>query len=115
MSRAYQNHAKERERKVAVYGLPIFRDQSRMRRNQVWLVRATPLSAAILFAGISLWLGACQSPKTAKQQITDPNAVFAQGGAHEETGSTPARGGGHRNRGQTQPGQTQPQGTPAND
>jgi hypothetical protein len=93
---------KEGERKVAVYSLALFRDQSRMRRNHVWPVRATPLNAAILFAGITLCLGACQSPKTAKQQITDPNAVFAQGGAHEETGSTPARGGGRRSRVQTQ-------------
>jgi hypothetical protein len=102
MLRAYQNHAKERERKEAVYRLALFRDQSRMRRNQVWSVPATPLNAAILFAGITLCLGACQSPKTAKHQITDPNAVFAQGGAHEETGSTPARGGGRRNRVQNQ-------------
>jgi len=103
MLRAYQNHVKERERKVAVYSLALFRDQSRMRRNQVWPVPATLLNTAILFAGITLGVGACQSPKTAKQQFTDPNAVFAQGGAHEETGNTPsARGGGRRNRVQTQ-------------
>jgi len=88
--------------KVAVYSLAVFRDESLMRRNQLWSVRATPLNAAILFAGITLCLGACQSPKTAKRQFTDPNAVFAQGGAHEETGSTPGGGGGRRNRVQTQ-------------
>ncbi|HYY27937.1 MAG TPA: hypothetical protein VE860_08340 [Chthoniobacterales bacterium] len=105
MSRAYQNHAKERERKSAVYNVAFFRDQSCMRRKEV----------AILFAGITLCLGACQSPKTANKQYTDPNAVFAQGGAHEEAGSTPARGGGRRNRAQTQPGQTQSQQTGSTD
>ena len=48
----------------------------------------------------TLCFGACQSQKPA--QITDPNAVFAQGGAHAESSGTPTRGGGRRSRGQSQ-------------
>jgi len=66
-----------------------------MGRKGVWL-------AVILFVGTAFCLGACQSGKSAKTQITDPNAVFAQGGAHVETGGTPAHGGGRRGRGQFQ-------------
>jgi hypothetical protein len=66
-----------------------------MGRKEVWLV-------VILFVGTAFCLGACQSGKSAKTQITDPNAVFAQGGAHVETGGTPAHGGGRRGRGQFQ-------------
>jgi hypothetical protein len=53
---------------------------------------------------VTLCLGACQSPKIAKSQITDPNAVFAQGGAQAVSGGIPSRGGGggRRNRGQSQ-------------
>jgi hypothetical protein len=58
--------------------------------------------ASMLLISITLYLAACQSTKTAKPQITDPNTVFAQGGAHEETGATPTQNGGRRNRGQNQ-------------
>jgi hypothetical protein len=54
---------------------------------------------------VTLCLGACQNPKPAKSQITDPNAVFAQGGAGAVSGGTPSgRGGGgnRRNGGQSQ-------------
>jgi hypothetical protein len=54
---------------------------------------------------ITLCLGACQNPKPAKSQITDPNEVFAQGDAGAVSGGTPSsRGGGgnRRNRGQSQ-------------
>jgi hypothetical protein len=54
---------------------------------------------------VTLCLGACQSPKPARSQITDPNTVFAQGGAQAVSGGTPSRGGGgggRRNRGQSQ-------------
>jgi hypothetical protein len=50
----------------------------------------------------TLFFGACQSQKPTHSQITDPNAVFAQGGAHAESSETPARGGGRRSRGQSQ-------------
>jgi hypothetical protein len=53
----------------------------------------------------ALCLGGCQSPKPANKQITDPNAVFAQGGAQAVSGGTPSGrggGGGRRNRGQSQ-------------
>jgi hypothetical protein len=50
----------------------------------------------------TLFFGACQSQKPAHSQITDPNAVFAQGGAHAESSETPGRGGGRRSRGQSQ-------------
>jgi hypothetical protein len=66
-----------------------------MDRKEVWL-------AVILFVGTTFCLGACQSGKSAKSEVTDPNAVFAQGGAHEETGGTPAHESGRRGRGQSQ-------------
>jgi hypothetical protein len=67
-----------------------------MRAREVWL-------AVILFAGMTFCLGACQNGKSAKAQITDPNTVFAQGGAHAaEAGGSPAHGGGRRGRGQSE-------------
>jgi hypothetical protein len=53
---------------------------------------------------VTLCLGACKNPEPAKAQITDPNAVFAQGGAQAVSGGTPSRrgGGGRRNGGQSQ-------------
>jgi hypothetical protein len=62
-----------------------------MRRKEVWL-------AGVLFLATTLGLGACQSGTTAKSQITDPNTVFAQGGARADTSGTPARGAGRRSR-----------------
>ena len=56
----------------------------------------------ILFVGVTVCLSACQSGKSAKSEATDPNAVFAQGGARAETGGTPAHGAGRRGRGQFQ-------------
>ena len=64
-----------------------------MGKKQVWL-------AVILSTGTTFCLGACQSGKSDKPEQTDPNAVFAQGGARAETGGTPAQGGGRRGRGQ---------------
>jgi len=51
---------------------------------------------------VAFFLGACQSQKPVKSQITDPNAVFAKGGAHAESNATPGRGGGRGSRGQSQ-------------
>jgi hypothetical protein len=51
---------------------------------------------------VAFFLGACQSQKPVSSQITDPNTVFAQGGAHAESSGTPGRGGGRRSRGQSQ-------------
>jgi hypothetical protein len=62
-----------------------------MHRKEVWL-------AGILLVGMTLGLGACQSGATAKSEITDPNAAFAQGGARADTSGTPVRGGGRRSR-----------------
>jgi len=75
----------------------IVREWLRMRRKEVWL-------AGILFVGMTLCLGACQSGAPAKSQITDPNTVFAQGGMRADTSRTPARGAGRRSRAQS-PGQ----------
>jgi hypothetical protein len=67
-----------------------------MCRKEIWL-------AVILFVGMTFCFGACQNGKSAKSEITDPNAVFAQGGAASvETGGTPAHGAGRRGRGQSQ-------------
>lgn len=71
------------------------RDWFCMRRKELWL-------AAILFVGMTFCLGGCQNGKSAKSATTDPNAVFAQGGARAEAGVTPAHGGGRRGRGQSQ-------------
>jgi hypothetical protein len=51
---------------------------------------------------IAFFLWGCQSQKPVKSQITDPNTVFAQGGAHAESSATPGHGGGRRSRGQFQ-------------
>ena len=51
---------------------------------------------------VAFLLGACQSQKPVRSQITDPNTVFAQGGAHAESSATPGRGGGRRSRGESQ-------------
>jgi hypothetical protein len=63
-----------------------------MGRKEVWL-------AVILWVDTTFCLGACQSGKSRESEETDPNAVFAQGGARAETGGTPAQGGGRRGRG----------------
>jgi hypothetical protein len=72
----------------------IVREWLRMRRKEVRL-------AGILFVGMTLCLGACQSGAPAKSEITDPNTVFAQGGARADTSGTPARGAGRRSRAQS--------------
>jgi hypothetical protein len=74
----------------------IVREWLRMRRKEVRLT-------GILFVGMTLCLGACQSGAPAKSEITDPNTVFAQGGARADTSGAPARGAGRR-RGAQSPG-----------
>ena len=76
------------------------RPSSVVDRHKNWLsIHRDWLSGLLL---IAFFLGACQSQKPVKSQITDPNAVFAQGGAHAESSATPGRGGGRRSRGQSQ-------------